>query len=437
MSKYADSLAIIIPSFNCGKYLKDLFNSIYGGDTCLGFMQPQTLLPTEIIVCDDASTDNTLEILEQARKEHPEISYVAKSQNRGTSAACNRAISMTKCEFITRMDADDMRESWSLERMMNAQLNNLHSMIYDNTMIFVNGQRQGKEWIMGEYNFDRLLEVNLMHAGIMYPIKAWEECGGYVESFTEGRDDWSFNVALGVAGYCGVHVPGAGYLYRRDQQNRSLRNSSSEYQQKFYLQMREHFKDIYEGRRPAMCCGNRKDNPMIKNLPSQNTSTLSLVGSEGMTLVEYLGANVGKEPFYGPATGVAYVFSTKLNVRNVDNRDVHYKNNTGLLDLQEHGSMIFRAYPVPATSAPSTPTVPERDSVTLTESQPAVELTVSEGTPIKPGDVTGVTKALIQKLALAGITTWEEFVATQISSLMVILGKTSEVVENIKKQVTE
>jgi glycosyltransferase involved in cell wall biosynthesis len=345
VTKRADSLALIIPSFNSSQFLPSLFSSIWGGDSSLGSMPGQTLLPTEVIVCDDASTDMTEMVVESYRLDHPELSYLRLNHNSGTPSACNEAIRSTNCKYIARIDSDDMREPESFERMMKVQLDNPHSMIYDDVRIFLKGQRQPQSWIMTDYDFEELLIKNTIHAGIMYPREAWVSSGGYPEEFREGRDDWSFNVALGVAGYCGVHVSYSGYLYRREEQNRSLRNKSEEWQKKFAMQMLDKFRAIYSGERPMGCCGNRSKN--VKNAvssgKSQNISTM-VAGEVGMTILLYHGENAGSENYYGPATGVGYRFSKTKNMKNVDNRDLHTDNGTGLLDLHVGPNPLFTVY---------------------------------------------------------------------------------------------
>jgi glycosyltransferase involved in cell wall biosynthesis len=341
-TRYESSLTLIVPTHNRAKYLDDLVNSIYGGETSLGFMSGQTLAPKELIICDDCSTDNTEEKVKEIQKRHSRVLLVKTPVNSGTPIACNIAIENATSEFITRLDDDDMRESFALERMFEVQKEYPHYTVYDNTVIFHNGVRVDHSWKMGEYDFELLLHKNIMHSAIMYPKQSWKDCGGYVKEFNKGRDDWSFNVALGTVECCGINIESPGYLYRREQQNRSLTNSTSEHQKQFYFQMQEHFKEFYEGRRP-MCCGNRRSSTKI----GQQTITrniVSLVGSSGMSLVQYMGGNYGNQTFYGPISGVGYIFSKGNSVKNVDNRDLSTNKGSGLLDLIEYGKPLFSLY---------------------------------------------------------------------------------------------
>ena len=90
---------------------------------------------------------------------------------------------------------------------------------------------------MRPFDFDRLLDRNLVPAGIMFSRAGWKAAGGYPEAMRFGRQDWGFAVAMGQAGYCGVHVPEPLYLYRREGQNRTLRNSDAQWRETFVQQI--------------------------------------------------------------------------------------------------------------------------------------------------------------------------------------------------------
>jgi len=444
------SLSLIVPSYNHGKYLSDLIHSIYGGETSLGFFTEQTLLPYEVIIADDCSTDDTEAVVNELANKFSGIKYVRTKKNSGTPVACNTAIYEAKGEIITRIDADDMRESFSLEGMMSFQIKNMHSLIYDNGILFLDGRRMSHVFRTAPYDFNKLIHKNTIHAGIMFPKKAWEECGGYPERFRYGRDDWSFNVALGVKGYCGIHVERAGYLYRRERQNRSLRNSSSEQQKFYYDQMKLEFRDIYSGRFPMGCCGNR-GRESTSPTSVERTSVNTLVGSVGMSLLEYQGSNYGAEVYYGPTTGIAYQFSVKKNRRYVDDRDLHATKGVGLLDIVEHGKYMFKAIavepepePEPVVQVQSQIVEPVEDTIEeMKLEEPMEEVVVMEVSSLEPsedmtkiesGVIKGIGLKSVSKLEDAGIIYWEQYIDTDSDVLSKLLGISVDVIDKQKEQ---
>ena len=441
-----NKLAIIVPAYNSGKYLNDLVYSIFGGNTSLGTLKTQSLIPDEIIIVDDASEDNTEEIIRNLQKKFDQIKYIRLDKNLGTSAACNLAISSTQCKFIARIDADDMREWFSLERLYEVLEKNEHFISYDDIVLFKNRVRHAKVWKMDEYDFDKLLHRNFIHSGIMFPRIAWKESGGYPEEFSDGRDDWAFNVALGITGYCGIHVNSAGYLYRREGQNRTLRNSSDEHKEKFKAKMQSRFSEIYSGRYPMTCCGGRNRKMGINSIKPEERVSM-LIGSTGMTLIQYQGKNYGTETYFGPATGTPYSFSLKKSIRNVDNRDLHTVKKTGLLDLANHGKNIFSIYsqnePIVEIVKKVEPTiekqeqfVEEKDLEKYRSNQIVVELE-PEQTLIEPGQVSGIGKLSVEKLNSYGITTWEQFYKEDSNILSNILKKSANFIESIKSEIAE
>lgn len=94
--------SVVIPTYNYGKYLSE----------CLFSALNQTLPPTEIIVIDDGSTDNTAEIIIPFLSDH-RIIY-KKTNNQGVSTARNIGIELSNTDIIAFLDADDV---WHLDKM--------------------------------------------------------------------------------------------------------------------------------------------------------------------------------------------------------------------------------------------------------------------------------------------------------------------------------
>jgi len=89
-------ISIIIPAYNSAKYLP---RSI---DIALN----QTLKDIEVIVVNDASTDNTTDVLRNYEKD-PRMIIVNKGKNGGASPARNSGLDIASGEFIGFIDSDD------------------------------------------------------------------------------------------------------------------------------------------------------------------------------------------------------------------------------------------------------------------------------------------------------------------------------------------
>src|SRR5262249_1689145 len=90
-------ISAIIPNFNHAKYLPRSVSSFLN----------QPLLPCEIIIVDDASTDNSLEVLDSLAKKHPLIRVLRNEQNMGCNASMNRAMDQARGDYVLFTAADD------------------------------------------------------------------------------------------------------------------------------------------------------------------------------------------------------------------------------------------------------------------------------------------------------------------------------------------
>ena len=87
-------VSIIIPCWNAEQYVSEAIESALG----------QTYPNAEVIVIDDGSTDNSLDII---RSFASRVRW-ATGPNRGGSAARNRGLALAQGEFIQFLDADDL-----------------------------------------------------------------------------------------------------------------------------------------------------------------------------------------------------------------------------------------------------------------------------------------------------------------------------------------
>lgn len=93
-----DSIAIVLCTYNGCEYIEDLFHSIAA----------QTVLPTEIIVCDDCSTDDTAATVKRLCRELAlPLRFFQNERNIGFSASFFKAVSYARSEFIFFCDQDD------------------------------------------------------------------------------------------------------------------------------------------------------------------------------------------------------------------------------------------------------------------------------------------------------------------------------------------
>ncbi len=120
-------VSIIVPVYNEEEYVS----------TCLLSLINQTLDDIEIILIDDNSTDNSLNILLDYAKKYPNIKVYHNEKNIGQGASRNRGLSLATGEYIGFVDSDDYIRNTMYEDMYKAVLNNNYPEVVTTEIMFV------------------------------------------------------------------------------------------------------------------------------------------------------------------------------------------------------------------------------------------------------------------------------------------------------------
>ncbi|MFA6138021.1 MAG: glycosyltransferase family A protein [Sulfurimonas sp.] len=92
-------ISVVIPTYNRYEVLQRALISVYS----------QSHMPSEVIIIDDGSTDNTSQIT----KEFPYVKYIYQ-KNAGVSSARNLGIKNSTCRWIAFLDSDD---AWHADKL--------------------------------------------------------------------------------------------------------------------------------------------------------------------------------------------------------------------------------------------------------------------------------------------------------------------------------
>jgi glycosyltransferase involved in cell wall biosynthesis len=87
-------VSTIVPAFDYGRFLPDAIDSAL----------TQSVSDLEVIVVDDHSTDDTVDIV---ARYGDRVRYVRQPSQFGSGAAANRGVAVSTGEFLTFLDADD------------------------------------------------------------------------------------------------------------------------------------------------------------------------------------------------------------------------------------------------------------------------------------------------------------------------------------------
>lgn len=103
----SDLVSIILPVYNAEKYL----------ERCLDSLINQTYSNVEIIIVNDGSSDNSINILEEYAIKDSRIT-IYHQKNKGLIESLNFLISKSKGKYIARMDADDFCDLTRIEKQV-------------------------------------------------------------------------------------------------------------------------------------------------------------------------------------------------------------------------------------------------------------------------------------------------------------------------------
>lgn len=109
-------ISVVIPCYQCSLTIKQAVSSIAN----------QTLLPSEVILVNDCSPDQTIEVLENLQNAHDKewIKIINLPQNMGPGQARNQGWEAATQEYLAFLDADDVWHSRKLEIQGNWMFHN-------------------------------------------------------------------------------------------------------------------------------------------------------------------------------------------------------------------------------------------------------------------------------------------------------------------------
>lgn len=251
-----NKIACIIASYNYGDYLIEAVESVL----------KQTILPNEILISDDFSSDDTQLIAENYVKRYPDlIKYNRNEKNLGVVNHFNKAVGLTKAEYIFFLGADNRLVSNYIEecsRILGSD-NNI-GVVYTDYAYFGSRARlkyeslssslKGRilnnvffEVVFPEFSTSNKLKKalnkgNFIHGSSMFKRKAFLEVGGYKEEAYTPEDYNLFFEMIVKHDWLAKKVKTTNLEYR--QHSISQLDNAVVLQKKIFLLKEENFKLI-------------------------------------------------------------------------------------------------------------------------------------------------------------------------------------------------
>lgn len=172
-------VSIYIPAFNAASYIQEAVQS------CLD----QNFGDLEVCICDDGSSDETLEILENVFAENPKVRWVTQ-ENGGIGKATNTAINLCRGMYIAQLDADDRLKPHAVRTCVEFLDKNHHiDAVYgDCDYIDSNGKYIRDGWCGGEYSREWMATGMIATHFRMFRKRLWSRTIGCNERIKNAVD---------------------------------------------------------------------------------------------------------------------------------------------------------------------------------------------------------------------------------------------------------
>lgn len=170
-------VTVLIPSYNPGLFLKEAIESVFR----------QTHKKWNIILVDDASTDDSIEIIKNYLKD-PRVKLIQNSKNLGQSKSMNKGLKYIHTEFFMLLDSDDWLEDQALEVFLKQgeKVSNDTALILCNVIqvYYEDGMMKRQlirrpEWGKVYKNRYEILRANLFPWQKFYRTSAVKNIGGW------------------------------------------------------------------------------------------------------------------------------------------------------------------------------------------------------------------------------------------------------------------
>ena len=109
-----DLVSIVMPSYNSAHFIEEAIQSVLS----------QSYITWELLIVDDCSIDNSVEIIKQWTQKDKRIHLFSLEKNVGAAAARNIALENAQGRYIAFLDSDDVWEPEKLQKQVEYMIIN-------------------------------------------------------------------------------------------------------------------------------------------------------------------------------------------------------------------------------------------------------------------------------------------------------------------------
>lgn len=210
-NRESPKISVILPVYNSVKYLAETIDSILN----------QTYTNFELIIINDASTDNSEKIIEKYQDER--IKYIKNETNMGVAYSSNRGIEIAAGKYIAKADSDDIYDYERLEKQLQVMEENseYNICVFDMSIIDAKGN------LIGEWNYNHssdylkaklLFDSPLPNPTVMFRNNIFKELNCSYDESLKIAEDYDLFVQMDNE-FKVIHIPECLVKYRRHESN--------------------------------------------------------------------------------------------------------------------------------------------------------------------------------------------------------------------------
>lgn len=210
-------ITVIVGIYNCSATLVEALDSLMS----------QTYKGFKVVLCDDGSKDNTLEVARKYASRYDIIQVITNEHNMGLNYTLNHCLEYADTEYVARMDGDDI----SLPDRFRQEIEFLDThpdfAVVSSPMIYFDESGDFRQGKAVEYpaKKDFLRGTPFCHAASMSRTAVIKEVGGYsVDDRLLRVEDYHLWMKIYAAGYRGYNIQEPLYKMRDDRNARLRRN---------------------------------------------------------------------------------------------------------------------------------------------------------------------------------------------------------------------
>ncbi len=204
-------ISVIMGIYNCAPTLAEALDSLLG----------QTYQGFKVIMCDDGSSDNTLEVADQYVKKYPgKFILIRNERNMKLAATLNRCLEYADTEYVARMDGDDLCDSTRFEKQIDfLDANPQYSHVSTAMKLFDDSGFYGQSATAATTPDNNGFRTGTpyFHAPTMFRKSALDRVGGYTaEPKVERIEDYYLWYKFHLSGMQGYNMSEPLYWMRND-----------------------------------------------------------------------------------------------------------------------------------------------------------------------------------------------------------------------------